>query len=61
MELWMKSAKEKPLVEKTEQGQERPGEAPDGCQVAGQAHGICLSGQAVRPVPSAVCSISTDE
>lgn len=29
MELWVKSAKEKPLVEKTEQGQERPGEAPE--------------------------------
>ena len=38
-----------------QQGQERPGEAPGGCQVA------CLSGRAVRPVPSPARSSSTDE
>lgn len=51
----MKSTKQEPPVEKMEQGQERPGEAPGGCQEAS------LSGQAVRPAPSPACPSSTDE
>lgn len=55
MELCVKSAKQEPPVEKMEQGQERPGEAPGGCQAAS------LSGRAGRPAPSPACPSSTDE
>lgn len=39
MELWMKSAQEKPTVEKTERGREARRGSRGGCQLAGRAQG----------------------